>query len=131
MNKRLFLVGALLAGAVAPGFGQGRDTVFAVRKLFREKRAAGQGLQAAGSRETSDAKYVGHSPPTAQEARQDALGNTAFYLTGAAKATRYSAETETAIIRSYEAGNPIPADIRRKLKRRYFHRTARDLGAPQ
>jgi uncharacterized membrane protein YeiH len=133
MTKQLFFVGVLLLGAVAPGFGQGRDTVFAVRKLFREKRGTAEGLQAAGATIAAGTAYAQRPDgrPTAQEARQDALASAAFAGTGAAKGTRYSAENEAFIIRSYQAGNPIPADIRRKLKRKYFHRTARDLAAPQ
>jgi hypothetical protein len=130
--KKLLLLGGLL-GAALPGFAQGRDTVFAVRKLFREKRGTADGLLDAGTSIASRTQYAQRPDgrPTAQEARQDALAAAAFAGTGAAKGSRYSAENEEFLVRSYQAGNPIPADIRRKLKRKYFHRTARDLGAPR
>lgn len=133
MNRNLFFVGALLLGAVVPGLGQGRDTVFAVRKLFREKRGAAEGLLATGAGIAAGTPYAQRPDgrPTAQEARQDVLASAAFAGTGAAKGSRYSPENEAFILRNYAAGNPIPADIRRKLKRRYFHRTAKDLAAPQ
>ena len=130
--KKLLLLGGLL-GAALPGFAQGRDTVFAVRKLFREKRGTAEGLLAAGADVAAGTQYAQRPDgrPTAQEARQDALATAAFAGTGAAKGSRYSAENEALLIQSYQAGNPIPADIRRKLRRKYFHRTARDLSAPQ
>lgn len=112
-----------------PGFGQGRDTVFAVHKLFREKRAAAQGLQAAGDRAKTEAKSIGHSPPSAQEARQDALGNTVFTTVGVLKAGYYSVENEADVLKLYAEGWGLPSDIRRKLRRKHFHRTAKDLVA--
>ncbi|MBF9140079.1 hypothetical protein [Hymenobacter properus] len=127
MNKKFLLLGALLLGVVLPGLGQRRDTVFAVHKLFREKRAAARGLQSAGSRETTDANYLGHSPPTAQEARQDALGNTAFTTVGMMKAAYYSPENEAMVLQRYNEGSGLPPDIRRKLRRKHFHRTAEDV----
>ncbi len=133
MNRNLLLIGLLLAGVPTLGLGQGRDTVFAVRKLFREKRGTADGLLTAGAAVAAGPQYAQRPDgrPTAQEARQDALARAAFAGTGAAKGTRYSTENEAFIIRSYEAGNPLPADIRRKLRRRHFHRSARDLAAPQ
>ena len=131
MTKKSLLFTLLLASATMPGFGQGRDTVFAVHKLFREKRAAAQGLQAAGSRENTDAKYIGHSPPSAQEARQDALGNTVFTTVGVLKANYYSVENEADVLKLYAEGWSLPSDIRRKLRRKHFHRTAKDLVATQ
>ena len=131
MTKKSLLFTLLLASATMPGFGQGRDTVFAVHKLFREKRAAAQGLQAAGSRENTDAKYIGHSPPSVQEARQDALGNTVFTTVGVLKANYYSVENEADVLKLYADGWRLPSDIRRKLRRKHFHRTAKDLVASQ
>lgn len=113
-----------------PSFGQGRDTAFAVHKLFHQKRASAHGLRATSDSAASRALYaerVGRRPRTAQEARQDALANTAFTMAGLLKASDYSAENEAAIIRRYQTGEPIPPAVRRKLKRKHFHRTERDV----
>jgi len=127
--KLLFLL--LLTSAAVPGFSQGRDTVFAVHKLFREKRAAGEGLQAAGDKAVTEAKYVGHAAPTAQEARQDALGNTVFTAVGLLKSSYFSPENEAEILKLYAEGWGLPPEIRRRLRRKHFHRTAKDLTANQ
>jgi hypothetical protein len=128
MKARL-LSGLFLLSLTLPGFGQGRDTVFAVRKLFREKRATGESLLATGNIVASGAQYAARPDgrPTAQETRQDAIASAAFAGTGMAKEARYSAEREDAVVKLYNEGWAIPADIRRKLRRKYFHRTARDL----
>ncbi|MBF9237562.1 hypothetical protein I2I05_09165 [Hymenobacter sp. BT683] len=115
-----------------PAFSQGLDTVFAVHKLFREKRASGQGLQSIRDSSAVKALYaerVGR-PRTAQEARQDALASTAFTIAGTLKASDYSTENEAAIIRRYNNGESIPPAIRRKLKRKHFHRTTSDVLNP-
>jgi hypothetical protein len=127
-NCLLFCLLIVVAGW-HPSLGQGRDTVFAVHKLFREKRAAGDGLQATGNKATTEAKYVGHAPPTAQEARQDALGNTVFTTVGLLKSSRYSVENEAEVLKRYAEGWGLAPDIRRKLRRKHFHRTAHDLVA--
>ncbi|HEX8659116.1 MAG TPA: hypothetical protein VF690_16370 [Hymenobacter sp.] len=112
-----------------PGFSQGRDTVFAVRKLFREKRTAGEGLLTAGADIASGTQYAQRPEgrPTAQEARGDGLVSAAFTGVGMAKQTRYSTENEAYILRLYAEGQPIPPDIRRKLRRKHFHRSAKDI----
>ncbi|MDO7847389.1 hypothetical protein Q5H92_13550 [Hymenobacter sp. M29] len=112
-----------------PSFGQGRDTVFAVHKLFREKRGGAAGYSAAADTASSRKRYarLPNGQPTGQEARQDALAAAAFTTVSWAKAGRYSPEREANIIESYRLGNPVPADIRGKLRRKHFHLTARDL----
>jgi hypothetical protein len=118
-------------GLAVPTLGQGRDTVFAVQKLFGEKRGGAAGYSAAAASAVSPARYAAQRPdgrPTAQETRQDLLAGAAFGAIGLVKGERYSASREAAIIEGYALGNPIPADIRRKLRRKHFHRTAKDLG---
>ncbi|MCC3152427.1 hypothetical protein Q3A66_05920 [Hymenobacter sp. BT770] len=130
---RVFLlVGGLLLGSSLPAFCQGRDTVFAVHKLFRAKRSSAKGLQAAKDSVASTALYAERMgrPRTAQEARQDALASTGFAIASVLKAGDYSAENEAAIIQRYQAGGSIPPAIRRKLKRKHFHRTSRDIVSP-
>jgi hypothetical protein len=131
MQNKL-LLSVLLTSAAMPAFSQGRDTVFAVHKLFREKRACGAGLLDAAPQQKAKALYdeqQGH-PPTAQESRQAALGNTAFTLAGMAKASRYSVENEAEVLKRYAEGWGLPADIRHRLRRKHFHRTAKDLDLP-
>ncbi|OGX87668.1 hypothetical protein BEN47_00425 [Hymenobacter lapidarius] len=123
----------LLSGTL-PAFSQGRDTVFAVRKLFHQKRGSGESMQQNEDASTDQALYgqqlYGQQPErqrTAQERRSDALVNTAFMVAGMLKASAFNVENEAAIIRHYQAGGSIPPAIRRKLKRRHFHRTAKDV----
>ena len=112
------LVFLLLLLTVGPLFGQGRDTAFAVRKLFRQRRHGGEALASTGPLNVSSpgdvaAALVMGAVPTAVGLRQ---------------AARFSAQREAAILTSYANGWPIPADIRRKLRRKHFHRTSADLG---
>jgi len=46
---------------------------------------------------------------------------------GFLQAQRFSVEREASIIKRYNEGWSIPADIRRKLRRKHFHRTATDI----
>ncbi|MEJ7661521.1 MAG: hypothetical protein WKG07_19005 [Hymenobacter sp.] len=50
-------------------------------------------------------------------------------MVGVLQSCRYSVEREKDIIRHYSEGRLIPADVRRKLRRKYFRRTARDIAA--
>ena len=116
-----------LAQSVVPKLG--RDTVFAVHKLFREKRASGNGLLAAGDSAASNTKYVQQSANRSArvEKRPDALGSAAFFGAGVLKTSRYSVENETSVLKLYAEGWGLPPDIRRKLRRKHFHRTSRDV----
>ncbi|WP_152559847.1 hypothetical protein [Hymenobacter sp. IS2118] len=131
--KTLLLFCLLLSGTL-PAFSQGRDTVFAVRKLFHQKRGSGESMQQTEANNTNPSLYGQQSyaqqtgrPRTAEQTRDDIIVNTAFMVAGALKANAYSAENEAAIIRHYQAGGSIPPAIRRKLKRKHFHRTAKDV----
>ncbi|ALW85999.1 hypothetical protein AUC43_13410 [Hymenobacter sedentarius] len=130
---RVFLlVGALLLVSPLPAFCQGRDTVFAVHKLFREKRGSAKGLLSF-SDSTAVKAYRAQragSPIATQDTRRDALANTAFTIAGMLKASQYSVEEEAAVISRYNDGGSIPPAIRRKLKRKHFHRTAGDIVSP-
>ncbi|GAA4022149.1 hypothetical protein GCM10022409_02320 [Hymenobacter glaciei] len=127
----LILLTAAL-GFTPPTFGQGRDTVFAVQKLFREKRGSANGYSSAAASTLAPKQYTQRPdgrPTTleAQSARQDVLAGSAFAAVGMIKGERYSALREARIIEGYALGNPIPADIRRKLRRKHFHRTVQDI----
>ncbi|OGX86810.1 hypothetical protein [Hymenobacter glacialis] len=119
----------LLMSLALPAFSQGRDTVFAVRKLFYQKRGRGNGWLAAADSAASTTGYVQQSASrfVNVDKKPDYLGSTVFLLVGAARASEFSAENEAAIVRHYRAGGSIPPGIRRKLKRKHFHRTAQDV----
>jgi hypothetical protein len=127
MKKYLLLF--LVSACALPSFGQGRDTVFAVHKLFREKRGGAKTLQSfsdSSAMKAYRAERAGR-PLTAQEVRQDRLANTGFTIAAMVKESKYSLEEEAYVIRRYNDGGPIPPDIRRKLRRKHFHVTARDV----
>jgi len=122
----------LLGSVVTSAFGQGRDTAFAIQKLFSQKRGSARGMATMRDSMMSkayNAERAGRALTT-QEIRQDALVNTTYTMVGMLKAARYSIEEEAYILRLYAAGQPIPATIRRKLRRKHFHVSARDLAAP-
>jgi hypothetical protein len=50
-------------------------------------------------------------------------------LIGLRQANRFSAEREADILSAYAEGRPIPADVRRRLRRKHFHRTKEDVRA--
>lgn len=118
MTKLLFAAVLLLAGA-RPGFAQGRDTAFAVHKLFIHKRINGQHSAASAVTEAA----------TLNGAITGALVGTAPLVLGLRQAQRYSELREHEILRQHAAGMPIPADVRHALRRKYFHRTAQDVAS--
>jgi len=114
--------------------GQGRDTVFAVHKLFREKRGSATGYSTASQSARSTEKYEarqsqGGPAATAQERRQDAVGAVAFGTVGVLKGSQYSPEREAEVLSLYAQGFGLPPEVRRKLRRKHFHRTAKDVQA--
>lgn len=123
MTKLLFAAVLLLAGAY-PSFAQGRDTAFAVHKLFTQKRVKGQHNAASGASAVTEAA-------TLRGATTGGLVGAAPVVLGLRQAGRYNALREQEILTQYAAGTPIPADVRRKLGRKYFHRTAKDLAQAQ
>jgi len=65
--------------------------------------------------------------PPADNLRAAAIDGGIPIVVGLLKHQRYSVEREAAIIKHYREGWPIPSDIRRKLRRKHFHLTSRDL----
>ena len=128
MKEMLLLIGLMMGSALC-AFSQGRDTAFAVHKLFSQKRHSSESLQSFPDSSASKAYRAQRagSPLTGQEIRQNALGNTAFTIAGMVKGATYSAEEEAYVLRLYAAGQPIPAAIRKKLRRKHFHVSARDI----
>jgi hypothetical protein len=117
---KLFLMTALLLAASYAGLSQGRDTAFAVHKLFAQKRGNGERTADAGASLASEAE-------TLRGAITGGLVGAAPMVVGLRQAGRYTTEREQDIISRYAAGIPIPADVRQALRRKYFHRTAQDV----
>ena len=119
-----WLFGMLMwGGAALPGHGQGRDTAFAVHKLFVQRRHGADALLATAGGLAGSATVAG--------AVSDLVVGAAPAAVGFARSARYGAQREAAILSNYANGWPIPADVRRKLRRKHFHRTAHDLGPGQ
>jgi hypothetical protein len=129
--KKLLL--PLLLLLALPGFGQGRDTVFAVHKLFREKRASGDAKTAAGATVAAGTAvgsplYTPPQPGGSETAAAVLMGGVPAAM-GLLQMGRYSAQNEADVLKLYAEGWGLPPDIRRKLKRRHFKRTAKDVQA--
>ena len=110
----------LLAGSTVVAYGQGRDMAFAVHQLFMHKRHVAGASVAGGTSLVSEAA-------TLNGAVQGTLVGAAPVLLGLRQAQRFSAEQEEIILSRYAAGWPIPADVRKQLRRKYFHRTAQSF----
>ena len=117
---KLLLAAALLLISTHPGVAQGRDTAFAVHKLFVQKR--GHGIRTAGA-----GASMATEAATLRGALIGSVAGAAPVVVGLAQAGRYSPEREQAILSGYAAGEPIPADVRHALRRKYFHRSATDV----
>jgi hypothetical protein len=112
----------LLLAAPCAGLAQGHDTAFAVHKLFVQKRGRGERTAGAGASLATEAE-------TLRGAITGSLVGAAPVALGLSQAGRYSSEREQDILSGYASGIPIPADIRRALRRKYFHRTAQDVAS--
>lgn len=117
--KHWVLVLGVCSIGVLPGYGQGRDTAFAVHKLFLQRRHGSDALLATAGEMASSTTVTG--------AVSGLVAGTAPAAIGLTQAARFSAEREAAILSSYANGWPIPADVRRKLRRKHFHRTTKDV----
>lgn len=113
-----------------PGFSQGRDTVLAVRHLFKQKRGSGAGWASTGTSMAYDESMGWRAQGTTAEktARATFYGGIPLAV-GVLQSLRYTVERENDVIQQYSQGIPIPVDIRRKLRRKYFRRTARDMAS--
>jgi hypothetical protein len=111
-----------------PVCGQGRDTLLAIHKLFKERRRSANAWTAAGL-QTVYEESVGWRairPVSENVTSATVYGGTPLVI-GILQGQRFSAEREAAIISYYQQGGGVPVDIRRRLRRRHFHRTARDM----
>ena len=114
------LLSALAWGIfMLPAYGQGRDTAFAVHKLFVQRRRGADALLATAGEMAASTTVSGTVSGLVVGAAPAAVGFS--------KAARYSAQREADILSSYANGWAIPADVRRKLRRKHFHRTVMDI----
>ena len=105
------------------GFGQGRDTVLAVHKLFKQQRPKGKELATAGA-----GPLIQNTSSVAEKITTTALSTATYSLISALQNRRFSAEREALILEQYAQGIAIPADIRRRLHgNNLFKRTAKDV----
>ena len=117
--KKWMLSVLIWAGGVLPGHSQGRDTAFAVHKLFVQRRHGSDGLLATAGEMAASNTLAGTVRGVVAGAAPAAVGLN--------QSARFSVQREAEILSSYANGWPIPADVRRKLRRKHFHRTTKDV----
>ncbi|WP_210516270.1 hypothetical protein [Hymenobacter terricola] len=96
-----------------------RDTAYAVHNLFRERRHGALQGASLGLAGVSGAVFevVNHQPKTSAAI----IIVTAFFtVLDIRQLARYSESREGLIVRQYEQGWPVPADVRRRLRRKHF-----------
>ncbi|RZK26117.1 MAG: hypothetical protein EOO63_15120 [Hymenobacter sp.] len=124
----LFLLSLLFT---LPAFSQGRDTILAVHHLFKQKRVSGDAWATAGASAAVE-ESVGWRAirSTSENVTAAVVYGGVPLVAGILQAQRFSVERERYILQQYAQGAPIPLDIRRKLRRKHFRRTARDIANP-
>ena len=126
MKKTLGL--CLLLSGMLPGFSQGRDTAFAVHKLFQQRRASGNGWAATGVTAITEESVGWRAIRSPSENTTAAIVSGGIPLVvGLVQAQRFSREREQNILQRYAQGWSIPSYIRRRLRRKHFHRISRDV----
>ena len=106
-NLKFWLFSVLAWGGLAlPGYGQGRDTAFAVHKLFLQRRHGSDAWLATAGEMVASTTVAGVASGLVLGAAPAAVGFS--------QANRFSAAREAAILSSYANGWPIPADVRKK-----------------
>lgn len=96
-----------------------RDSAFAVHQLFRKHRHSAEGALGTGA-----ASIVGMVSSSARGEYElvgiNALVTVVTTVVGLRQAFRYSSDREGLIVRQYEQGWALPADIRRRLRDKFF-----------
>ena len=96
-----------------------RDSAFAVHQLFRKHRHSAEGALGTGA-----ASIVGMVSSSAHGEYElvgiNALVTVVTTVVGLRQAFRYSSDREGLIVRQYEQGWALPADIRRRLRDKFF-----------
>jgi hypothetical protein len=96
-----------------------RDSAFAVHQLFRKHRHAAEGALGTGA-----ASIVGLASSSVRGepglVGLNALVTAVSTVVGLRQAFRYGSDREQLIVTRYEQGWPLPPEVRRRLKNKYF-----------
>ena len=128
MRFTVFISGLLLLAAL-PELGAAQtipapprpvpDSAFAVHQLFRKHRHAAEGALGTGA-----ASVVGMMTSAGHDEKAlvgaNAVVTVVSMVVGLRQALRYSADREQFLVRQYQQGWPLPMDVRRRLKPKYF-----------
>ncbi len=120
MPYKQLIILAALCSVMQKSAAQGRDTAFAIHKLFLQKRQHGENIATGGISMVTDAS-------TLNSALCGLVIGAGPAVLGLRKATLYSAQHEQEILTAYANGTPLPAEVRRQLRRKHFHRTIKDI----
>lgn len=120
-------IGGLLLAAL-PGIGAAqilapllpvRDSAFAVHQLFKKHRHSAEGALGTGA-----ASIVGMLSSSARGESElvgvNAVVTLVSTVVGLRQALRYGSDREHLIVQQYEQGWPLPAEVRRRLRSKYF-----------
>lgn len=134
--RKLLLAGGLLLAAlraqaqdapVLPAVPQPRpdptllnpatDSAQAVRNLFRKRRNGGTAYTGAGGLILATGVLAG---PFSLGATESVAISVPFLAVGVGKLVRFGHKRENAIIKDYQAGRPLPAKVRKRLRQEFF-----------
>ena len=114
----LALPGHAVAQSVAPPRPV-RDSAFAVHQLFKKHRYSAEGALGTGA-----ASIVGMVSSSARGEHElvgmNALITVVATVVGLRQALRYGLDREHLVLRQYEQGWALPADVRRRLRSKHF-----------
>lgn len=116
----LLLNTGLVQAQGAPATRPVRDSAYAVHNLFRDRRH--RALEG-GSMGLSGLVGAGLAAANKQPGMAGGLVLITGFFTvlDVRQMSRYSESRETLVATRYEQGWPLPPDVRRKLKAKYFH----------
>jgi hypothetical protein len=125
MPARLQFTGLLLLASfrlLAQGMGAVlpvHDSAYAVRNMFRERRAHGLKGASLGLAGLSGAVFevVNQQPRTSAAI---VLATAFFTVLDIRLLNRYDTSREELVVRRYEQGWPLPPDVRRRLRTKHF-----------
>ncbi|RTQ50917.1 hypothetical protein EJV47_09905 [Hymenobacter gummosus] len=93
------------------------DSAQAVRNLFRRRRNGGTAYTSVGGLVLATGVLAG---PFSLEPPASVAISAPFLAVGIGKLVRFGHKRENAIIKQYQAGKPLPANIRRRLRAELF-----------
>lgn len=136
MRKQLLVAGSLLLASlgaqaqdtpVLPAVPQpapdptlvkpATDSVQAVRNLFRKRRNGGAAYTGAGGLVLLTGVLAG---PFSLGPAESGVVAVPFLAVGIGKLVRFGHKKENDIIKQYQAGKPLPAAVRKRLRQEFF-----------